>query len=204
MEKYKHGFVLLPDRKAMVEAIRLSEAVPGNKLSLDLSWRLPHVTLLQSYFKPGFDYRGALKQARLHRGFNGEPYSRFNGISVQNTEELRNILWWRIVNAEWLKELNRELVESFEDFIEKPSDAATVELPSQAARDSYARTGYGRNLEAYEPHITLAVTEEKSQNPVTAMSGELVKFHRIAFVEHAPMGQIGKVLASEDLPISWD
>jgi hypothetical protein len=204
MEKRKYGFVLLPDRKTMVEAIRLSGGISGNKLTLDLAWKLPHVTILQTYFKRGFDYNAALKQARLHRGFRNEPYSRFNGITVQDTEEVTNILWWNILNAEWLKDLNREMIESFEDFIEKPETTEGIVLPNEAARISYERTGYGRNLDAYEPHITLAVTEEKVKPPLTAMSGERVKFHRIAFVEHAPMGQIGKVLASEDLPISWD
>lgn len=204
MEKSKCGFVLLPERKAMVEAIRLSEEIPGNKLTLDLSWRLPHLTILQTYFKPSFNYSAALKQARLHGGFRREPSSRFNGITVQNTEGVRNILWWNILNAQWLKGLNRELIESFEDSIEKPSDVDSIELPTEAAKVSYARTGYGRNLEAYEPHITLAVTEEKSTVPVSSLSGERIRFHNIAFVEHGAMGQIEKILAIEELPVSWD
>lgn len=204
MDNRKIGFVLIPDARAVNESIRLNEAIPDNQLKLDKEWHVPHVTVLQTYFRPGFDYKGALKAAREHYGFNREASTLFNGITIQDADRLEDIIWWNIVNAEWLKTLNRKLVELNEEYIIKPTSTTGLKFKNPQAEESFLRTGYSRNLEAYEPHITLGISATPWQPDVSSMSGERVRFHRMCVVEHGPFGEIHNVLASETLPVSWE
>jgi 2'-5' RNA ligase len=204
MNATKHGFVLIPDRNTLKEAVALSQKVEQNKLALDLSLAQPHLTVLQTVFKSGFDYRTALKELRSYAGFAQEPRTILDEVTLQSTSSLENIIWWKVRNAEWLKTFNRELVEKLESSIVVPEDAERVSFATPEAEESYRRTGYERNLNAYEPHLTIAVTDETVKAPTTVYTGERVRLHQLAFVEHGEFGEIRKVLATEELPISWD
>ncbi len=200
----KKGFVLIPDRRALTEAIELSKLIHNNELELDLTYRIPHVTVLQTYFLPGFDYKTALKTLRSYSGFNSEPQTKFGDIRTLSTHNHSEITWWNVAGAEWLTEFNRELIETFAPYIVKPTDSEQKSFESPAAKESYEITGYERNLGAYEPHITIAVGGKKN-NPISStLIGDRVRFHRLAFVEHGELGEIKNILASEDLPFSWD
>lgn len=200
----KHGFVLIPDRSTLNKAIALNERVEGNKLTLDLELTQPHLTVLQTVFAPGFDYRGALKEFRAYRGFAYEAQTLLGDVTLQATHSLEHILWWNVKNAEWLKTFNSELIAALETKIVKPENADELVFTSPAAEDSYRKTGYERNLEAYEPHLTLAITDEPVTPPIAEAKGERIRFHHLAFVEHGELGQIKKILATESLPVSWD
>jgi 2'-5' RNA ligase len=204
MPATKHGFVLIPDRTTLNEAVRLSQSVAKNRLALDLELTPPHLTVLQTNFQPAFDYRGALKDLRSYAGFTHEPRTTLGEVKLHSTHSVEHILWWEVKNAEWLKNFNRELIEMLEGKIVKPEDADELEFASPAAEESYRKTGYERNLDAYEPHLTLAVTEEPAKAPKTVYTGEPVRLHKLAFVEHGELGELRSVLAVEQLPISWD
>lgn len=204
MSLTKHGFVLLPDRRTMNEAIKLSKNVPENKLALDLFTTSPHLTVLQTFFTPGFNYREALKKFRGYRGFNFEPQTSLGAATLQQTSSLEYILWWNAHKAEWLKTFNSELIDELANKISKPEDADKLAFKTPQEEESYRLTGYKGNLEAYEPHITLAVTTNPMPLPTLVPKPIPVRFHYLAFVKHGDFGEITAILASEALPSSWD
>lgn len=200
----KRGFVLIPERRTMEETIALSKSIPNNKLKLDVELAQPHVTVLQTYFAPNFDYKGALKRLRAYRGFSTEPRSTLGAVTLQKTHELEHIVWWTVDNTAWLKDFNRELIEELSGFIIKPEEVDASSFLSPEAEESFRLTGYERNLDAYEPHLTVAVTDYPVRPPATSLTGSKARFHYLAFVEHGQLGEITRVLAKEELPVSWD
>lgn len=200
----KRGFVLIPDHRTILEAVKLNKAFTANRLILDDSFTLPHLTVLQTNFHPGFDYEAALKELRSYRGFNFEPRSNLVSITKHSTSLLKDVLWWEVQTPEWLKTFNRELIHKYEHEIIKPEMTDELTFSSPEAEESYRRTGYERNLDAYEPHITLAVIDGVGAIPALPLAVQQIRFHRLAFVEHGDLGQLTKILATEDLPMAWD
>ena len=204
MNDLKCGFVLIPDYRTVQEAIKLSRAVQDNKLMLGENSATPHLTVLQTTFKAGFDYKAALKDLRTYRGFNFEPRSSMGAVTLHTNILLKSFIYWEVKNAEWLNSFNRDLIHAYEHEIVKPADAGSHDFKSSAIEESYRRTGYEYNLEAYEPHLTLAVTDNDVILPKAPKTADFIRFRELAFVENGEFGEIKRILASESLPISWE
>jgi len=200
----KKGFVLIPDRQVLQEAIALNKTFDSNELKLDLDYHVPHVTVLQTFFSPNFDYKAALQELRTYRGFTKEARTLLGEFRTLETHNHTSITWWNVNGAEWLTTFNSELIEKLQQFIVRPDDADKLIFESPAAKESYELTGYARNLKAYEPHITVAVGGEENKNISSKLTGKPVRFHRLAFVEHGDLGEITRILAEEELPVSWE
>lgn len=201
----KHGFVLIPDDLTIRESIRLNEALPEGKLKLDKMSAIPHLTVLQTFFKDSFNYGKALKEIRSYNGFIREPRTMFKDITVEETQFHSHIVWWNVENSKWLKKLNSLLVEKFSDELVAPDDVESRVFRNNLEKESYRITGYERNLENYEPHITLGVLDEKPESlPETQIRANHARMRKIAFVEHGENGTVAKILDSLLLPMTWD
>lgn len=201
----KHGFVLIPDDLTIIESIRLNENLPESKLKLNKDSAIPHVTVLQTFFKDSFNYVEALKMIRSYDGFIREPRTMFKDITVEETQFHSHIVWWNVENSQWLKNLNALLIEKFSDQLITPNDVDSRTFKNSLEKESYRVTGYERNLENYEPHITLGVLDEAPEKlPEIELQYKHARLRKIAFVEHGENGTIAKVLESLLLPMTWD
>lgn len=203
----KRGFVLIPNRAVLRDVVTLSDSITDSELKLDELHRKPHLTVLQTVFRAGFDYNAALSSLRNYSGFKFEPRTLMGDITQQSITTHSNITWLNVQNAEWLRTFNRELIERLETWILPPDDTENHDFRNEAAFESYNRTGYEHNLDAYEPHITLAVTKEPTDLSKVVKpfnKTDRVRFHELAFVEHGVYGEITRTLASVSLPVSWD
>lgn len=201
---HRTGFVLFPNRAVATEALRLSEGIPNNKIILNLETTRPHVTILQTFFKEDFDYVKALEILKTYEGFRQEPRTYLHDVRFDSTHHLANVTWWMLQNSQWLNVFNRLLIETFSDYIIKPYESDLPEGLVPASIESFLKTGYSRNLDAYEPHITLGVTEVKEELPVSPLMGQRARFHELAYVKHGDHGTISEILASVKLPMTWD
>jgi hypothetical protein len=194
-----NGFVLFPDKLTEKQLVNVGSLFPDSQL--DLTVALPHVTVLQAPFKEGFKPAATLKKFAGNQFVNHELRAHLGSLKQID----QHWLFLEVMNTAPLKELNAQIIADVEDWI----DVAAAPVPTKAMTDveqeSYNRTGYRYNLEAYAPHFTVGVVDSAVKLPVAfELTGSWVPFRRLAFCEHGDHGQITRVLDQVDLLSSWD
>ena len=195
----KFGFVLLPTISTEKQLITLNQKYPTSLIKLDKTVVLPHCTLLQASFEYNFNYTPIMETIRNYPAFKHPPKTQIGETTVDGKYVLV-----KIINSSWLKLLNKTIIEEVKDFIVKPQ-LAELQFHSEAKKRSFLTTGHKYNLDAYNPHFTVAYNEENNlEDIISDLIGTTIQFQRLAYCEHGDYGTIKKVIEIINLPYHWD
>lgn len=192
-----YGFSLLPDSITENKIIAWNNTHFPEPLFLDSVFTKAHMTLVQAPFRRGFNPKDAMEE--LAEQFKSEPKT-WAGTLKQD----RDYIFLTMQNPEWMSKLNELAVNSVKDQL----DLADVPKPkifeNEKEQKSWELTGYRFNLEAYDPHFTVGISDEPAALPPTGLEGERVSFRKLVFSEHGPHGRISRIIETVHLPFSWD
>lgn len=196
----KKGFVLLPDKQTERKLIHMNNTLFPDIIRLDAEQTLPHVTVVQTYFKTGFNPAPFLEQFKNSPTLASEPK-----VTVDRYIEDDGYVLAEFREAAWLNTLNKVIIDAVKDWIDVEQSEPTT-YKNDAEKVSWEVTGYKRNLDAYSPHFTLGVTAGTPVNiPSLQEAGvNRVAFRRLVFCEHEDNGAIKNVISSIHLPFTWN
>lgn len=192
------GFVLIPNRSVLVKSVELSNSLEGNLIPSDTTIRLPHLTVVQAPIRSSYDWKTGLEKFRNYAGFAYEPRTSIGKFYQQD-----KYIMLGVNNAKWLSTFNELIVNDVAPHVDVP-EVGDKTFASAAEEESYLKTGYKRNLKAYEPHITIGVTEVPAVLPESTLERQHIRFHSLAFAEHGEYGTIKRILGEVPLPVAWD
>lgn len=197
----KKGFVLLPDKLTEQKIITLNNTTFTEGVILSKEQALPHVTVVQTYFKNGFN-----PEPFLDKFTSIAPLAKEPKVSASHFSHDGRLAFIEFREAAWLTTLNRIIIEEVENWIDT-DQAEPSTFANASEEESWNRTGYKRNLDAYRPHFTIGSGDEntfKKLPDFQEIQLNRIAFRRLVFCEHGENGVISKELASIHLPFTWN
>lgn len=198
----KKGFVLLPDKQTEKKIVSLNnDFFPNSSITLNTEQALPHVTVVQTYFTNGFNPAPFLEKFK-----NIAPLATEPKVTASHFSHDGQFSFIEFREAAWLTTLNRIIIEEVEDWIDT-DQAEPSTFANTSEEESWNRTGYKRNLDAYRPHFTIGKEDEEGYRNLPDFSSvnlKRVAFRRLVFCEHNENGAITNILDSIHLPFTWN